>query len=1626
MVGSARHPLAHQLSSNTRSHEILVPSWPTTSMPTYVQGYETKYPDPSMYNNATSTATALVSSSPATVTAAPHTGLATNNFYTRSLHTPFYQMGLLPLTESHLNYGAQDSSAISLFETQTIESIDGTGLPTFDVKAYTFRKKSRHYVAVKHRNALRIEPIIYLKTSILDDHRDVVRNWDYLRISVHRFRDNALPKKRLSAEEMRTARILDVNISLVSPNNNNRPIEDSCPACAMRMDGERKIMQVLAKNFKMTPAGEPVIDIRKGHAIVCIKINCYCDHHNEQDGFVVRMQAEPHIVRMGGSVRLRICCEARSKLGPAAEPDIEEEEGLTDIDAPVSTGSRSPIGINDRPAQSPALSYGSQSPDSTSRRQRQPSTVSSSVASPRSVDERERVVSSLRVESNSSTNSRDNTTIPLPPSFRQIYPLTPSEGTCLGGTRVTIHGAHFDTMQNPVVYFGKVPAELVTISHHDVMECTTPPAEGLKPGIVAVRIASLAHPLSSDSVTSVDFMYMAPPDYDLFNLATTSLSYAMANEYPHDDSLAYILNAHGSGLGLGFGQGFASGTDSLSGTTVDVGLSWSAKEDVVLDFLKAIQTLAPGRVIPSFQSETGHTMLHLAVQHGMMRLAKELVDMGIDHTAVDRNGNTALRFAQITSNEEMIKLLSSAKIPPRPMVPRVDAHSDAQPSGKEIVDLLIKKHEGTLRKSLVHEQERKTKELEKMHDRSLSIMELRDRAPTVVSSGLSISVVDVDADVDADMDADDIEDFSGESSPSVKSDEEEQASPSEDQEMSSEEDKARKRKSTDDGPLGDTSSAFKKLQMDPVTSKPKEIDSVQLAYIQNGVKSWENVKGKQLFGDLSELTMAPNSIQVWACESATVSTKDTASQPSSLSSESTMAALALSASGVHLYTEKTSPGNPTDRNLLHWSLVEIYEMECLLDNSEELLRIDICGLISNSGRDLLGERIQIKPSTGLASASNILRAIEDARVRLDKHQKTAKGDNWMESRLRMWSTLFKVDQLEVESVIGYCLELKGTKLILKSAEDELRGHSLGMISAIICMARDLDICERILFSGVKVADDGWSRPELIKELEKTARLMTQVWRWQFLDCEWAPKTAQGFLNGLKMGLNDQEDTLPKEICLAGNKFGGDDSVGSMLVGCIGNIRNLGCLDLENCNIGLSAMKDLVHWVEGLEELRLQGNCADANWWQWVDTVLERNPNLRKCSIGAPVTPEDPSKSLVTLERLESLKYLEELNLSGSLITKPTLDVLASYIRRTSNIFSILALSHCQLRWPDLTSIFSAICEVNTSTKFTLSISQNPLFDSEDAIRDWENSVNTAKVNVPFGIQMKDLLISDLNLQRILAPMENAKCFNEFNVKGLYIKRPQQAAELDSLSYDDARAKSNPEGASEESCLALGRLLSSNSVLIELDVSGNFKKTICRDAGGRSDYLRKISVGGFGPKISLAFPGLAQNTSLRCVTMDHNKFGEAGMIELCKALRMNRHIGVFSCNGNDGFTFNGLRAIEDIFEPAPESTSMVHDSKELSSEYNNYLSVWDIDDETVIQLNWMHAEVNRLAAEQFRVEKEIGAGLKKGNIDSKLKDVNRRLEAATNKRVDYEDTLHRVKKAIARNNRRTKEDHNNKA
>ncbi|KAF9113727.1 SPT3 Dosage dependent suppressor of Ty-induced promoter mutations-like protein [Mortierella sp. AM989] len=1589
----------------------------------------------------------------------------------------------MPLLSTPLTLAAGNALSHSL-------ALSHSRLPVFDVKAYTFRKKPRHYVAVKHKNALRIEPIIYLKTSILDEHRQVVKNWDYLRFSLDKFRENAQPKKKLSSDELRGARILDVDIVLISPNNRDRVIEDSCPACVMRMDGERKIMQVLAKNFKQGPSGEPLIDVRKGHAIVCIKLNCYCDHHNEQEGFVVRMQTSPEVVRIGGSVKLRICCEARSKTGNG-DQDAEEEDGLTGIDAPVSTGSRSPVmPHNEQMLQSPSLSHASSSSPVVKGHQRTPSTNSSSMASPRSMDER--VINSLRTENNmihengtrasslihqQNHNETMNGRAIAPPKFRQIYPLTPSEGTILGGTRVTIHGAHFDVLQNPVVYFGKVPAELVTISHHDVMECTTPPAENLKPGIVQVRIASMTFPLNQQT-DSVDFMYMAPPDIDFYNLAATSLSYAMSSEYPQDNSLAYLLNAQGAGSGGGLG--LLDDATTLVGNDFDVGFSFatSVKEDMALDFLKAIQSLAPGRILPSFRSESGHTLLHIATQSGMTRLVRVLLDMGIDHTAMDRNNKTALHFARMVQNEEITRMLLQARVPPRPMVPRMDSSGGTGNNTRaEIVTSLIQKYEKELVKVVRQERHRKQKQLQEMRERTAYLINRKDQATLNATSSAAVHEPSPTVDsmsgpqthhgrsraVTEDAEEDDImmDDMSNPSSPEGGRYHDDGAMDWDDEPH--ERDVGLERADEPKSELVKVAPSQPHITP-PIhaVAKPTSITPAQRGYIQGGTATWENSRGVELFGSTAELSKKTG-LQSWICDSWSITSLNGSTEPMSeatpfSANTEVLHILALTGTGLHHFSEHrmSAQGAPT-RRLQHWSLVEIEDMTLTQKSGQTtVVNLEMCGLVSRGGRDILGESVNVELSkedaqTFMSSVKgahsdlmrhlNLRSKFEDNANRMAQHQFVEKNDTWVEQTIRLWSKLFTIDE-RLFKKIEYGIR-NGTFTLRPLEEGE--PYTVLVLGAIMRTLREYDQCSKVRFEKVQVHDDGWNKPELIKELERMTREMRKIDRWNFAGCGWTSATVQGFLSGFSKpgqlhGRMDQDREPCRRISLAGNNFEGEDTVGHLLARCLEEWRQFKTLDLTDCNIGITGMEALVSKLQDMFTIRLQGNQVDSRWWHWVDTLLAKNQTLMKCRLGAPIPPSSADDSLIDAGRLSSLQDLLVMDLSTSLVNKATLAVLDSYTSTHKELVTI-ALANCKLEWADLAPLFKTICTVNKKTKFTFDVSRNELFESEASIQAWIQNLNEGscvKDGVPFGIKMQGLIVRDAVLRQILKPLEQATCLNEFNVRGLLIKRESQAAELSGLSYEAASSKIKPEDASNETCSALGRVLANNNTLKMLDVSG---REIHATAiiGGRS-------TGGFGRNISLAFPSLANNVTLLVLWVDYNRFGEEGLEILAKALKTNRGLGMLSSDGNDALSLKSLKAMEQVLPPCSlvdsnNSLTLTSDKvvsfdgtmeEAQAAGYNSTLSCWTLkSDEVLVYRHFMDKEIARLMEDYHRIE-----NLEKKNRDREAKfgshgagqflsgaglvvEAKKQYNTAVKNRADYIDSAVRVVGAVKANAMRSR-------
>ena len=1096
----------------------------------------------------------------------------------------------------------------------------------------------------------------------------------------------------------------------------------------------------------------------------------------------------------------------------------------------------------------------------------------------------------------------------------------------------------------------------------------------------------------------------------------------------------------------------------------------------------------------------------------------------------------------MTNQPEIIQLLTDAKVPPRPMVPRLSNSvglaqgPDIRSSLQESVTALVRKYEDSLVKVVLQERHRKLVSLQGIRERSVDIMNLKNQeaidGPTVASSMIepqlhlrgslsrqSSRAMDVDDNEEDDIMLEDMS--SNPSSPEGGKDEGMASSNDEDDEPS--EFLVRKRKVRDDNGLGHEdgvidSSSKKLIKEEESTGRPssatatptRKLSDAQLNYIRNGVGLWEKSRGAALFGQNAPTNlMAKNDgseVLTWICDQWNVSSLrgTEADAPLFDNQPSTIHVLALSSVGLHHYSERsplTTNGHPA-RNLDHWSLIEIEQLDVVAkEDGNKTISLEMCGLVSRRGRDIFGERVEFKEFSGNdKSCASIVRSISMAHQTLMQRLQfkpkfelespsslsasSPKSDSWIDSTIRMFGKLFGVNSRTLDSID--CSVRHNTLTVSPPPED--KEHSVYTIGAVMRALREYDQCSKVRFEGVKITDGGWKKAELIKELERMTRDMKQIDRWNFARCGWGPMTVKGFLRGFETSTSGViqaqalgQTPLPqarepcRRISLADNDFGGDDSVGRMLARSFESWRQFRTLDLTNCNIGLAGMEALVFRLENMYTIRIQGNQSDDRWWPWMDKVLDRNPSLQKCRLGAPRAHPSPSSPLLPIARLRTLQELTVLDLSTSPVNASTLEVLEAFMTTHQELLT-LTLARCGLTWASIVPLFMTLCSVNKSTKFTLDVSQNPLFDQEISTQRWTESIQaaTAQLNStaaatgvkPFGIHMQGMMIRDPILERVLQALESATCFNEVNVKGLLIQRESEVTELQSLSYDAACQRIRPGNASRDTCLALGRVLAQNTTLVMLDISG--KETLvdipesrtssATTEGDRTSSQKSVATGGFGRDVHLAFPGLAHNETLRILTMDHNRFGEGGMVVLAEALKTNRCLGVLSCDGNDAFTHKGLKVMESVLPPVkilqqePSAETSEGDSSidyegtmedAQAAGYNSTLSVWCLrEEEVLLQKQFMTMEVKRLLQDYDRVERlqarnrdqeakyigvsssGSGAGGQQGDRiggggAAVLSQARRRWEGAVQDRADFIATLQKIVIAVKGNNRRTK-------
>ncbi|KAG0308709.1 SPT3 Dosage dependent suppressor of Ty-induced promoter mutations-like protein [Linnemannia gamsii] len=532
-----------------------------------------------------------------------------------------------------------------------------------NVKTHVFKKELQEYVPTQIEDRLRIETIIYVELSIVDHNNNIINAYDFARLPKDLFFSS--PDKIMSAEEMATKRIIDIAATLQCPSNNWQEEKEACLRCARRMSAkldqtESRIMHMLPELHR-TDNGDALISFRSGVANVQFKINCYCGHKKEKEGFVIRFDSQSDI-SIASHVTLPLMFYHQNKNRVASRA--------------LAAAATKVQGQPDQPLQDQGSTVRSVVKSVTSKSKREPRTKlgSSPIGQQHQIPSPPNSLLDSPVEWSSSPELEDfidNTdipsTVPSPPppdplislfpesivqdqqqpTIALISHMTPNSGPVRGGTLVTIHGSGFKVGELIYVCFGENLVPVIPQRDH-MLECVTPASN--KAETVAVFVMN-----SGDATTAqATFAYVDDNEKELMKLALQRmLNVATRMEGPLDTVLG---RASEFTLWSDLLEGNLDSSSSLNET------QFSSLENMVIETLKALDTPTVKNVEGlSITNSTGHTLLHLAVALQYQTLVKELVDRGIDMSVKDKNGLTALGLARRLSSQVMIDLLSGVE-----------------------------------------------------------------------------------------------------------------------------------------------------------------------------------------------------------------------------------------------------------------------------------------------------------------------------------------------------------------------------------------------------------------------------------------------------------------------------------------------------------------------------------------------------------------------------------------------------------------------------------------------------------------------------------------------------------------------------------------------------------------------------------------------------------------------------------------------------------------------------------------------------------------------------------------------------------------------------------------------------
>ncbi|KAK3824687.1 MAG: hypothetical protein J3Q66DRAFT_435926 [Benniella sp.] len=557
-----------------------------------------------------------------------------------------------------------------------------------DVKTHVFKKEMQEYLLTQNGDRHRIETIIYVDLSIAkQDDDSLIKMYDYVCISKDLL--FSLPDKVIPLDVMASKRILNVDVNLKSPSNDWRIEQEACARCIRRMStkldqDEVRIMHILPELYR-TENGDALIHFRNGVANIQLKVNCYCGHKMEKEGFVVcfESQSDASIAPHGTSPlmfyhenknriaaraaaaaakaeakaeKLRLQQEARSKARSAVKsvsgkakrtPRKNSIPGHSEVDptnhfihhipSPPDSSFNSPVGFSVSPelCESADISFTAPSPTLTDPMSSLfPELVSPSIMAEPYAQQQQQVQQDL---------------------VAMVSHMTPDNGPTRGGTLVTIHGSGFSVGEMMYVCFGETFVPVIP-QHSQMVECYTPARNKAE----TVAVFALHSTVPTNIPAQCTFTYVDDNEKELVKLA---LQRIMAISARMDGPLESVMSRANELLMWSDVLGVPGNLDESSTQRS----SFSNLEAMImksLTILDSLETMDTQGL--SISNNTRHTMLHLAVALGYKTLARDLIIRGIDVQAKDKNGHTAQDLARILNDQFMLDIFDSTELRRKP------------------------------------------------------------------------------------------------------------------------------------------------------------------------------------------------------------------------------------------------------------------------------------------------------------------------------------------------------------------------------------------------------------------------------------------------------------------------------------------------------------------------------------------------------------------------------------------------------------------------------------------------------------------------------------------------------------------------------------------------------------------------------------------------------------------------------------------------------------------------------------------------------------------------------------------------------------------------------------------------